>query len=163
MQVAFTFSLGVDKGQEAAPIVANNTMYVVSAFPNQVYALDLTKPGAPVKWEYQPNPATASQGVACCDVVNRGGVYSNGKFFFNTLDGASIGLDANTGKQLWRTQLGDINKGESITMAPLVVKDKVLVGVSGGEFGIRGWLQALDAGSGKTVWKAYHTGPDKDV
>ncbi len=163
LQVAFTFSLGVDKGQEAAPIVADDTMFVVSAFPNQVYALDLTKPGAPVKWEYQPNPAAASQGVACCDVVNRGGVYSNGKFFFNTLDGATIGLNAKTGKQLWRTQLGDINKGESITMAPLVVKDKVLVGVSGGEFGVRGWLQALDASSGKVAWKAFHTGPDKDV
>ncbi len=163
MQVAFTFSTGVDKGQEAAPIVANNTMYIVAPYPNYVFALDLTKPGAPLKWEYKPNPSPASQGVACCDVVNRGAVYSNGKLFFNTLDGATIALDANTGKEIWRTQLGDINKGESVTMAPLVVKDKVLVGVSGGEFGVRGWLQALDANTGKVVWKAYHTGPDKDV
>ena len=163
LSVAFTFSTGVDKGQEAAPIVVNNTMYIVAPYPNYVFALDLTKPGAPLKWEYKPNPSPASQGVACCDLVNRGGVYSDGKFFFNTLDGATIALDANTGKELWRTQLGDINKGESITMAPLVVKNKVLVGVSGGEFGVRGWLQALDAGTGKVVWKAYHTGPDKDV
>jgi PQQ-dependent dehydrogenase (methanol/ethanol family) len=163
LKVDFTFSTGIDKGQEAAPIVVGGTMYIVTPFPNYVFALDLTKPGAPLKWQYKPNPAAASQGVACCDVVNRGGVYSNGKFFFNTLDGATIGLDANTGKELWRTQLGDINKGESITMAPLVVKDKVLVGVSGGEFGVRGWLQALDVNTGKVVWKAYHTGPDKDV
>jgi PQQ-dependent dehydrogenase (methanol/ethanol family) len=138
-------------------------MFIVTPFPNLVYALDLTKPGAPVKWKFAPGPLPASQGVACCDVVNRGGVYADGRFFFNTLDGQTIALDAKTGAQLWRAKLADINKGESVTMAPLVVKGKVLVGVSGGEFGVRGWLQALDAGSGKVVWKAFHTGPDKDV
>ncbi|MFI4965214.1 MAG: methanol/ethanol family PQQ-dependent dehydrogenase [Caulobacterales bacterium] len=163
LQPAFSFSLGVNKGQEAAPIVVGSTMYVVTAYPNYVYALDLSKPGAPLKWSYQPHPAPASQGVACCDVVNRGGVYWQGKFIFNTLDGDTIALNADTGQPVWRAHLADINRGESITMAPLVVKDKVLVGVSGGEFGIRGWLQALDAATGKVVWKAYHTGPDKDV
>ncbi|HEX4195967.1 MAG TPA: methanol/ethanol family PQQ-dependent dehydrogenase [Caulobacteraceae bacterium] len=163
LQAAGTFSLGVDKGEEAAPIVVNNTMYIVTAYPNYVYALDLAKPGMPLKWEYQPNPSPASQGVACCDVVNRGGAYANGKFYFNTLDGATIAVDAATGKEVWRTQLGDIEKGESITMAPLVVNDRVLVGNSGGEFGVRGWIQGLDAATGKVVWKAYHTGPDKDV
>ncbi|HWE47515.1 MAG TPA: methanol/ethanol family PQQ-dependent dehydrogenase [Caulobacteraceae bacterium] len=163
MQVAFTFSTGVDKGQEAAPIVADNTMFIVTPYPNYVFALDLTKPGAPLKWEYQPNPSPASQGVACCDVVNRGGVYSKGKFYFNTLDGATIALDTKTGKAAWRTQLGDIEKGETMTMAPLLVHDKVIVGDSGGEFGVRGWVQALDANTGKVVWKAYATGPDKDV
>src|SRR5579875_1343577 len=113
LKLAWTFSTGVTRGHEAAPLVVNNTMYIVTPWPNYLYALDLTKPGAPLKWEYQPNPAPASQGVACCDVVNRGGVYANGKFFFNTLDGATIGLDAATGKELWRTQLGDIEKGES--------------------------------------------------
>lgn len=163
LQVAFTFSTGVDRGQEAAPIVVGGTMYVVSPYPNTVFALDLTQPGGPVKWSYQPKPDASAQGVACCDVVNRGAVVSGGKVFFNTLDGQSIALDAATGKELWRTQLGDINRGETITMAPLVVKDKVLVGNSGGEFGVRGWLVALDAATGKQVWKAYSTGPDKDV
>ncbi len=69
----------------------------------------------------------------------------------------------NTGKALWTTQLGDISKGESITGAPFLVKDKVLVGVAGGEFGVRGWTQALDVNTGKVIWKAFHTGPDKDV
>jgi PQQ-dependent dehydrogenase (methanol/ethanol family) len=161
--VAFTFSLGTNRGAEAAPIVANNTMYIVTPFPNVVYALDLTKPGAPVKWSYDPHPSTAAQGVACCDVVNRGGVFSDGKFFFNTLDNFTIALDANSGKQLWRTQVGDIQKGESMTMAPLVVKNKVIVGVSGGEFGVRGWVKALDTSSGKVIWTAYSTGPDSDV
>ncbi|HVI26251.1 MAG TPA: methanol/ethanol family PQQ-dependent dehydrogenase [Xanthomonadaceae bacterium] len=163
LQVAFTFSTGVNRGQEAAPIVVGDTMYVVTPFPNYVYALDLSKPGAPQKWKYQPHPEPAAQGVACCDVVNRGGVYWEGKFIFATLDGNVIALDAHTGKELWKTRLGDINKGETITMAPLVVKGKVLVGNSGGEFGVRGWLVALDAATGKQAWKAWSTGPDADV
>jgi PQQ-dependent dehydrogenase (methanol/ethanol family) len=163
LKVDFTFSTGVNRGQEGAPIVVGDTMYIVSPFPNFVYALDLTKPGAPTKWTFKPKPEPAAQGVACCDVVNRGGVYWQGKFIFNTLDGNTIALNAATGAQVWRTRLGNINKGETITMAPLVVKGKVLVGNSGGEMGVRGWLAALDAGTGKLVWKAYSTGPDKDV
>lgn len=163
LQVAFTFSTGIPRGQEAAPLIVDNTLFIVSAYPNDVFALDLTKPGAPLKWAFRPQPNPASQGVACCDVVNRGGVYWKGKIIFNTLDGQTIAVDASTGKAIWRTQLADINKGESMTMAPLVVKDKVIVGDSGGEFGIRGWLTALDAETGKIAWRAYHTGPDKDV
>jgi PQQ-dependent dehydrogenase (methanol/ethanol family) len=158
-----TFSTGFVRGHEAAPIVVNNTMYVVTPFPNVVYALDLTQPGAPVKWMYDPKPLAAAQGVACCDVVNRGMSYSNGAVFFNTLDGRTIALDAQTGKEKWVAMLADINKGETITMAPLVVKDKVLVGNSGGELGVRGWMTAVDANSGTIAWRAYHSGPDKDV
>ncbi|HEY0335229.1 MAG TPA: methanol/ethanol family PQQ-dependent dehydrogenase [Stenotrophomonas sp.] len=163
LKVAFTFSTGVDRGQEAAPIVVDDTMYLVTPYPNIVYALDLSKPGAPQKWKYEPRPAPASQGVACCDVVNRGAVYWQGRVIFNTLDGSTIALDAATGEVAWRAQMGDINLGETITMAPMVVKDKVLVGNAGGEFGVRGWLAALDAKTGKQVWKAYSTGPDSDV
>ncbi|MFL6592529.1 MAG: methanol/ethanol family PQQ-dependent dehydrogenase [Luteimonas sp.] len=163
LRVEFTFSTGVNRGQEAAPIVVGNTMYIVTPYPNILYALDLAKPGAPQKWKYEPHPETAAQGVACCDVVNRGAVYWQGKVIINTLDGNTIAVDADTGKELWKTKLGDINKGESITMAPLVVKGKVLVGNSGGEFGVRGWIAALDANTGKIVWKAFNTGPDKDV
>lgn len=163
LQVAFTFSTGVNKGQEASPLVVGGTMYVLAPYPNILYALDLTKPGAPPKWQYNPKPAAASQGVACCDVVNRGPVFAHGKIYFNTLDAHTVAVDAETGKEAWRTKLGEINSGETMTMAPLVVKDKVLVGNSGGEYGVRGWIQALDADSGKPVWKAYSTGPDKDV
>jgi lanthanide-dependent methanol dehydrogenase len=163
LQVAFTFSTGVNKGQEAAPLVIGNTMYIVTPFPNFVYALDLSKPGAPMKWKYEPNPEPAAQGVACCDVVNRGAAFADGRIFFNTLDGHTIALDANTGKPIWNAHVGNINIGETITMAPLVVKGKVLVGNSGGEMGVRGWVKALDAGDGHVVWTAYGTGPDKDV
>jgi len=163
LKLAWSFSTGVVRGHESAPIIANNTMYVITPYPNIVYALDLTQPGAPLKWKYESNPTSSSQGVACCDVVNRGLVYSDGKLFFNTLDNSTISLDAATGKELWKTKVGDINLGESMTMAPLVVKGKVLVGNSGGEFGVRGWLTALNAADGKIAWRAYHTGPDADV
>jgi lanthanide-dependent methanol dehydrogenase len=163
LQVAFTFSMGVDKGQEAPPLVVNDTMYLVSPYPNILYALDLTKPGAPLKWKYAPKPEAAAQGVACCDVVNRGPVFSGGRLFYNTLDGIPVAVDAQTGKEVWRTKLGNIHVGETITMAPLVVKNKVLVGNSGGEMGVRGWIAALDADNGKLVWKAFNTGPDSEV
>jgi len=163
LSLAFSFTTGVTHGHEAAPIVAGDTLYLMTPFPNVVYALDLTRPGAPVKWKFEPHPNPGSQGAACCDVVNRGAVYADGKVVFATLDNQVIAVDANTGNELWRTRLGDIDRGETITMAPLVVKDKVLVGNSGGELGVRGWLTALDLRSGHTAWRAYSTGPDKDV
>ncbi|HEX3865575.1 MAG TPA: methanol/ethanol family PQQ-dependent dehydrogenase [Gemmatimonadaceae bacterium] len=163
LKVIATFSTGVVRGHEAAPIVAGSTMYIVTPFPNIVYALDLGKPGLPIKWEYDPKPELAAQGVACCDVVNRGMVFDQGKVFFNTLDDHTMALDAATGKLVWDTKLGDINLGETITMAPLVVKNRVLVGDAGGEMGVRGWVKALDENTGNLVWTAYGTGPDKDV
>jgi PQQ-dependent dehydrogenase (methanol/ethanol family) len=163
LTLAFTFSTGVNRGHEAGPLVVGSTMYLVTPFPNILYALDLSQPGAPLKWKYEPHPSSAAQGVACCDVVNRGAAYADGRIYYNTLDAHTVAVDAETGKELWNTRLGDINRGESITMAPLVVKGKVLVGNSGGEFGIRGWLTALDAKTGQVAWRAYTTGPDKDV
>lgn len=157
------FSTGVARGHEAGPVVVGHTMYVVTPYPNYLYALDLSRPGAPVKWKFEPKPDAGAQGVACCDVVNRGVAYANGRIYMNTLDAQTIAVDADSGRELWRTRLGDIRKGETITMAPLVVKDKVLVGNSGSEMGVRGWLTALDANTGKIVWRAYSTGPDSEV
>jgi PQQ-dependent dehydrogenase (methanol/ethanol family) len=163
LKPAFTFSLGAGRGQEAAPVVAGGTMYVATPFPNTLYALDLTRPGAPLKWKFEPGPRPAAQGAACCDVVSRGVAVADGRVFMNTLDGQAIAVDAATGKEVWRTRLADVGKGETITMAPLVVKDRVLVGNSGGEFGVRGWLAALDTKTGRQAWRAWSTGPDKDV
>jgi PQQ-dependent dehydrogenase (methanol/ethanol family) len=163
LKLVFSFPMGVERGQEAAPVVVGSTMYVVAPYPNFLYALDLTKPQSPLKWTFAPNPQAKAQGVACCDVVNRGVAFAGGRVFMNTLDGQSIAVDAATGKEVWRTKLGDIAKGETITMAPLVVKDKVLVGNSGGELGVRGWLVALDTKTGREVWRAWSTGPDRDV
>ena len=163
LQPRFTFSTGVLRGHESAPLVVGNTMYIVTPYPNLLYALDLTQPGAPVKWTYRPNPSSSSQGAACCDVVNRGAIYADGSVFFNTLDGNTVAVDANTGKERWKVKLAHFNLGETLTMAPFVAKNKVLVGNSGGEFGVRGWLAALDAATGKIQWKAYSTGPDSEV
>ncbi|MDQ3995816.1 MAG: methanol/ethanol family PQQ-dependent dehydrogenase [Gemmatimonadota bacterium] len=161
--LAFTFSTGVLRGHEAAPLVVSNNMYVVTPYPNILYALDLTQAGAPTKWKYEPKPEAAAQGVACCDVVNRGASFADGKIVFNTLDNHTIAVDAETGREVWKTKLGEINMGETMTMAPLVVKNRVLVGNSGGEMGVRGSLTALDLRTGRVAWRAYTTGPDTDA
>src|SRR4051812_68594 len=106
LRLAWTFSTGVLRGQEAAPLVVNDTMYVVTPYPNILYALDLTREGAPMKWKYQPKPLAAAQGVACCDVVNRGAVYADGKIFYNTLDAQTVAVDAASGAEVWKTKLG---------------------------------------------------------
>ena len=161
--LAFTFSTGIPRGHEAPPLVVNNTMYIVTPYPNRLHALDLARAGAPLKWSYDPRPQSEAQGVACCDVVNRGAAYYNGRIYYNTLDNHVVAVDAATGNEAWKTKVGDINLGETMTMAPMIVKDKVIVGNSGGELGVRGWVKALDAGSGSVVWTAYNTGPDNDV
>jgi PQQ-dependent dehydrogenase (methanol/ethanol family) len=165
LSLAWSFSVGADRGQEAAPLVIDGTMYVVAPYwgphPNQVFALDAAT--GELKWSYAPLPNPAAKGEACCDVVSRGLAYDNGKVFLATLDGYLVSIDAATGHELWHTKLGEISRGETITMAPLVVKGKVLVGDSGGELGVRGWVTAVDETSGKIAWRAYAMGPDKDV
>lgn len=163
LRLVWTFSDGNKQGHESAPIVIGSTMYVVSPFPNYLFALDLTRPGAPLKWSYKPPYLSAAKGVACCDWVNRGPAYADGRVFFTTLDNQVVAVDAEDGTEVWRVRLGDINRGETMTMAPLVVKGKVLVGNSGGELGVRGWLTALDAETGRIAWRAYSTGPDSEV
>ena len=161
LELAWTFSTGLNTGHEAAPLMVNDTLYVVTPWPNILYALDAVD--GTMKWAHRPKPERAAQGVACCDVVNRGAAYYDGKIFYNTLDNHTLAVDAATGEQVWRTRLGSINTGQTMTMAPLVVNGKVLVGNSGGEMGVRGWLTALDAGTGEIAWRAYSTGPDEDV
>ncbi|HWJ24577.1 MAG TPA: PQQ-dependent dehydrogenase, methanol/ethanol family, partial [Gemmatimonadaceae bacterium] len=139
------------------------TMFLVTPFPNVSYALDLTKEGQPLKWKARPENSQAAVGLACCDVVNRGAAYADGKIFYNLLDGHTVAVDVASGKLLWRTQMGQLGKGETMTMAPIVVKGKVIVGSSGGEMGVRGWIAALDASSGKVLWRAYNTGSDADA
>jgi PQQ-dependent dehydrogenase (methanol/ethanol family) len=163
LRESWSFSTGVLGGHEAAPLVVDGTMFIVTPFPNTLYALDLKQPGAAIKWRYDPDPQSAAKGVACCDTVNRGAAYADGRVFINTLDAFTVAVDAETGAELWKTKVGEINQGETITMAPMVVKGKVLVGNSGGEFGVRGWFAALDAATGAMVWRAYSTGPDREV
>ena len=163
LHVAWTFSTGVLRGHEGQPLVVDNTMYLVTPYPNVAYAIDLTSPRYALKWKYRPENAQAAVGVACCDVVNRGAVFADGKIIYNLLDGHTVAVDAETGTELWKTKMADVNRGETITMAPIVVKNKVLVGSSGGEMGVRGWLAALDVATGKQLWRAYNVGPDSDM
>jgi lanthanide-dependent methanol dehydrogenase len=163
LQLAWHYDFRLARGQEATPIVVNNTMYVVTSFPNLLYAFDLTKPGPAVKWVYDPKPARASQGVACCDLVNRGAVYADGKLIYATLDNQAVAVDANTGAQVWKTTLGNYHRGETMTMAPIVVKGLAIFGNAGAEFGIRGWLKAVDIATGQVRWTAWSTGSDADV
>ena len=154
---------GIPHGHEGGPLVVNKTLYMVTPFPNYLIALDLTKPGYPMKWRFEPNPDARSQGIACCDVVNRGASYADGKIIYATLDGNTIAVDAEKGTLVWKTSVGDEDLGETVTMAPIVVKNVVLIGDSGGELGVRGKLTALDLKSGKILWRAYNSGPDKDA
>lgn len=163
LKIVGTMSTGIPHGHEGQPLVVNGVMYVVTPFPNNLIALDLTKPGFPMKWKYEPRPDPKSQGIACCDVVNRGASYGDGKIVYATLDNHVVAVDANTGKEVWRTLVGDINVGETTTGAPLIVKNIVITGDAGGELGVRGKVVALDLKTGKEIWRAYHSGPDRDV
>jgi len=163
LKVAWSFSTGVLRGHEGEPLVVGNTMFVHTPFPNLVYALDLSKEGAPVKWKYSPKQDNAVIPIACCDTVNRGLAYGDGIIFMNQLDTNTVALDANTGKELWKVKQGDYKMGQTITSAPMVIKDKVISGISGGEFGVRGFVTANDAKTGKQVWRMYSTGPEAEV
>ena len=161
LKVAFTVSTGTMLGQESAPIVVGDTLYFVTPYPNNLFAVDLHD--GHVKWTYKPNPDASAQGAACCEAVNRGPIYDNGAVFYNTIDNQTVAVDAKTGKKKWQVKLDDFNKGSTMTGAPFVVHGKVLVGNSGAEFGARGWLTALNENDGSIAWRAYATGSDKDV
>ncbi len=163
LKVVSTYSTGIPHGHEGGPLVVGSTMYIVTPFPNKLIALDLTKPGFPQKWVLDPHPNIQAVGVACCDTVNRGASYADGKIVYATLDANVIAVDANSGKVVWKTQVGDIHFGETVTMAPVIVHNTVLVGNSGGELGVRGKLTGLDLKTGAIKWAAYSTGPDSDV
>ena len=162
MQVAWTFSTGVLRGHEGAPLVIGDVMYVHAPFPNTVFALDLNHDGK-ILWKYEPKQDPSVIPVMCCDTVNRGVAYGDGKIFLHQADTTLVALDAKTGKVVWSVKTDDPGKGATGTEAPMVVKDKVHVGVSGGEFGVRGWLAAYSIKDGKEVWRAYSEGPDNEL
>ncbi|MDX1406229.1 MAG: PQQ-dependent dehydrogenase, methanol/ethanol family, partial [Woeseiaceae bacterium] len=163
LRPTWTFSTGVLGGHEGQPLVVDGTMYVVTPYPNVLYAFDLETEDYPLRFKYRPAVNPASVGVACCDAVNRGAVYADGKIVYNLLDGHTVAVHAETGEELWKTKVAELAAGETITMAPLVVGDRVLVGPSGGEFGIYGWFKALDLDNGRVVWTARNMGPDAEV
>nr|WP_244640452.1 methanol/ethanol family PQQ-dependent dehydrogenase [Aureimonas glaciei] len=165
---AWTFSTGVLRGHEGAPLVIGDTMYVHTPFPNIVYALDLTDNGS-IKWKYEPTQDPNVIPVMCCDTVNRGVAYAPAEgdrpalIILHQADTTLVALNAETGEQVWSVKNGDPSKGETGTMAPQVIKDKVFVGNSGGEFGVRGTMTGYNLKDGTQAWRAFATGPDNEM
>ncbi len=162
LKLAWERSTGTTRGLEGQPIVVNSMMYYETAYPNYIYAIDLNDPHR-VAWKFTPKTDQNAPPVACCDVVNRGIAYSDGMIIADTLPGYVYALDANTGKVVWRSRNADSKKGQTVTGAPLIIKNHVIVGVSGGEFGVRGYITSFDLHTGKEQWRAYSEGPDKDL
>lgn len=161
LQVAWTFSTGVLRGHEGGPLVIGDTLYVHSAFPNKVFAINLAD--QTIKWKYEPKQDPSVIPVMCCDTVNRGLAYGDGKILLQQADTTLVALDAKTGKKVWDVKNGDPKVGQTNTNAPHVFKDKVFTGISGGEFGVRGWVAAYNLKDGKLAWKGYSMGPDSDM
>ncbi len=161
MKVAWTFSTGVLRGHEGGPLVIGGMLFVHTPFPNKVFAIDLET--QKIVWKYEPKQDPTVIPVMCCDTVNRGLAYAEGKILLQQADTVLVALDAKTGKKLWDVKNGDPKIGETNTQAPHVFKDKVITGISGGEFGVRGRVTAYDLNTGKQVWKGYSTGPDAEM
>ena len=162
LQVAWTFSTGVLRGHEGSPLVIGDVMYVHTPFPNTVYALDLNDNGR-IIWKYEPQQDANVIPVMCCDTVNRGVAYADGKIFLHQADTTVVALNAEDGSVVWSVKNGDPSKGETNTATVMPVKDKVLVGISGGEFGVRGSVTAYNISDGSMAWRAYSMGPDEEM
>ena len=159
LKVAWTFSTGVLRGHEGSPLVIGDTMYLHTPFPNNVFALDLNEPGR-ILWKYEPKQDPSVIPVMCCDTVNRGLAYADGKIFLHQADTTVVALDGKTGKEIWKVKNGDPKRGETNTATVMPVNDKVIVGISGGEFGVLGHVTAYDINTGKQVWRGHSSGPD---
>ncbi|GAB4261956.1 MAG: methanol/ethanol family PQQ-dependent dehydrogenase [Methylomicrobium sp.] len=168
LKPAWSFSTGVLNGHEGGPLVVDGIMYVHTPYPNNVFAIDLNNPDK-ILWQFKPKQNPAARAVACCDVVNRGLAYApQGKdypatIFLNQLDGHIVALNAKTGDLLWKMENSDIAMGSTLTVAPFVAEDKVIVGTSGAELGVRGYATAYHIKDGKQAWRVYATGPDEDI
>ncbi len=152
LKVQWALQLGTNRSQESTPILVGDTLFVTSSFgPKNTFAVD-AKTGQ-VKWTYQPDIPKGIEQYACCDVNNRGVAHANGKIFVGRLDAHVVALDAKSGKELWKTQIVDYTQGSVITSPPTLVKNLVITGFGGGEYGARGSIVALDQTTGKEVWR----------
>lgn len=161
LKVAWMMSTGVLRGHEGSPLVIGNTMYLHSAFPNKVFAVDLAT--QEIKWRFEPKQDSAVIAQMCCDTVNRGLAYAQGKVFLQQADSTLVALSADTGKIVWSVKNGDAKLGAVNTNAPHIFGDKVITGISGGEWGVRGYISAYALSDGKLIWRGYSVGPDSEM
>jgi PQQ-dependent dehydrogenase (methanol/ethanol family) len=164
LTAAWTFQLGILDTHEASPLVIGDTMYIVTPKPNYVYALDLKRDGV-IKWEFRPEFPQLDAAIkgACCGAQTRGLAYADNKIFYSTLDGQVFALNAQDGKVVWRSKIGNLALAETVSAPPLVVNDKVIIGIQGGEKGVRGYITAFDLNTGAMRWRFYSTGPNNEV
>ena len=162
LKVAWQFSTGVLRGHEGSPLVVGNVMYLHTPFPNNVFALDLDHEQK-ILWKYAPKQDASVISVMCCDTVSRGIEYAENTVILYEADTTVVALDAATGRERWKIRNGDPQKGETGTGAPFIVKDKVIVGISGAEYGVRCHVTAYNLADGKKLWRAYSMGPDDDI
>jgi PQQ-dependent dehydrogenase (methanol/ethanol family) len=155
LRPVFVFQTGIVESMETAPIVVDGVMFVTTSY-NHVYAINAVT--GEQYWHYKHKIGPVS--TYCCGPNNKGVAVSEGKLFMGTLDAKLVSLDAKTGKLLWETEIADPELGYSETMAPSVANGKVLIGTNGGEYGVRGFVKAYDANSGKLAW-TFHTIPEK--
>jgi PQQ-dependent dehydrogenase (methanol/ethanol family) len=163
LTLAFTFRTDQPGGHSGAPAVLGDTLFVQTPFPHRILALDLRQRSAPVKWSFSPPADGRASGLACCDATAAGPSPSGDRLYVNTLDGHTIALDAASGRVMWDFVTADTVRAETLATAPTVVGDRVFVGNAGDDFGARGWIAALDAATGRTLWKRFNIGPDQDV
>ncbi|WP_293906347.1 PQQ-dependent dehydrogenase, methanol/ethanol family [Phenylobacterium sp.] len=152
--LAWYAQFDTDRGQEATPLEVDGVIYTTTAW-SKVFAFDAVR--GKLLWSYDPGVKGTKGFDACCDVVNRGVAVWKGRVYVGTLDGRLVGLDAKTGKVAWSVQTTDPAKPYTITGAPRVIKDKVLIGNGGAEYGVRGYITAYDAATGKQAWRFYMT------
>ena len=162
LQVAWTFSTGTLHGLHGAPLVIDNIMYITTPYPSKIYALDLNNNGK-ILWKHTSPQHHEITRALCCGYSNRGVAYLDGKIFLHQADTTLIALDARTGDQIWTTVTGDIFNGESNTASILPIKDRIIVGISGGELGVRGYISAYHKDTGELIWRGYSTGPDQEM
>jgi PQQ-dependent dehydrogenase (methanol/ethanol family) len=163
LQLAFSFRTDNAGAHTAPPQVDGDTMFVLTPFPHTVYALDLTQPRPSVAWRYTPRVNGVAAGLQCCGGPSGGLTLAGDRLLLATQDGHVTALQASDGRVLWDTALARPEQGEVFTTPPIVLGDKLVVGDAGEDFGIRGWLAALDLATGRTVWKMFNTGPDAEV
>ena len=157
------FVTGIAGGQGGAPQANGDAIFFESPFPNVIFALDVSRKPPRVKWTFAPRPDGRAQGLSCCGRADFGPALAGGILYANTLDGRTFALDAESGGLIWQARLADPAKGETLATPPLLAEGKVFIGNAGGEYGARGWIAALDAKSGQTIWQKFATGPDAEV